>query len=85
MMSPEGTREVRVPRFMREESSLTASSVIELARLATKMERAMGWPADLECAIAYGGVVPTAVSPDHDPRLSDVRGSPARSRTCHRG
>ena len=43
-----------MPRFMREQPSLTDSEVIDLARLAVKLEVATGAPADVECAIAYG-------------------------------
>lgn len=49
-----GTHEVEVPFDQRTASSLMDSEVIEIARLATKLERAMGWPADIECAYAYG-------------------------------
>ncbi|MEE8336456.1 MAG: PEP/pyruvate-binding domain-containing protein [Dehalococcoidia bacterium] len=48
-----GTDEVPVPADRRELPSLTASQAIEMARLAIKLETAMGWPADVECAVAY--------------------------------
>jgi len=48
-----GVEEVPVPADLRQRPSLTASQVIEMARLVTKMENAMGWPADVECAFAY--------------------------------
>jgi phosphoenolpyruvate synthase/pyruvate phosphate dikinase len=49
-----GTIEVGVPADLRAASSLTDSQIIDIARLAAKLERAMGWPADVECAYAYG-------------------------------
>lgn len=48
-----GTAEVPVPEEIRAASSLTDSQIIDIARLAAKLERAMGWPADIECAYAY--------------------------------
>lgn len=48
-----GTDEVPVPAGLRELPLLTASQAIEMARLAIKLEAAMGWPADVECAVAY--------------------------------
>ncbi|MEE8422178.1 MAG: PEP/pyruvate-binding domain-containing protein [Dehalococcoidia bacterium] len=53
VMTEDGTEEVPVPAERRDEPSLTASQAIEMARLATKLEAAMGWPADIECAVAY--------------------------------
>ncbi|MBN1179438.1 MAG: PEP/pyruvate-binding domain-containing protein [Anaerolineae bacterium] len=50
----EGTQEVAVPRCMREEPSLDAAQVEALARLARALERAQGWPVDLECAYRHG-------------------------------
>jgi pyruvate,water dikinase len=49
-----GTQEVEVPADLREASSLSDSQMIDISRLATKLEGAMGWPADVECAYAYG-------------------------------
>ncbi len=48
-----GTTEVEVPVGLRERPSLSESQVIELGRLAVKLERAMGWPVDIECSVAY--------------------------------
>ena len=48
-----GTAEVDVPSELREPPSLDVSQVVEIGRLAQKLERAMGWPVDVECAIAY--------------------------------
>ncbi|HJM74344.1 MAG TPA: PEP/pyruvate-binding domain-containing protein [Dehalococcoidia bacterium] len=48
-----GIEEVPVPADLKQQPSLNASQVIEMARLVTKMEDAMGWPADVECAFAY--------------------------------
>jgi pyruvate,water dikinase len=48
-----GTREIEVPSELRERSSLDTSQIIEMGRLAQKLELAMGWPVDIECAIAY--------------------------------
>ena len=47
-----GTREVTVPRPMQNMPSLTAEQAVEMARLAVRLEERMGWPADVECAIA---------------------------------
>lgn len=49
-----GTAEVSVPPELRSAPSLDASQVIEMGRLASKLEAAMGWPVDVECAFAYG-------------------------------
>jgi pyruvate,water dikinase len=48
-----GVEEVPVPAELQQQPSLNASQAIEMARLVTKMENAMGWPADVECAYAY--------------------------------
>lgn len=49
-----GTTEVEVPADLRDSASLDASQVIEMGRLATRLEGVMGWPVDVECAVAYG-------------------------------
>jgi pyruvate,water dikinase len=49
-----GTSEIDVPAELREQPSLDASQVLEIGRLACKLEAAMGWPVDVECAVAYG-------------------------------
>ena len=54
VMVPGGVEEVPIPAADQERLSLNASEAIEMARLAIKLERVMGWPADVECAIAYG-------------------------------
>jgi len=48
-----GTTEVQVPPSLRSEPSLTAAEVDAMGRLAVKLETAMGWPVDVECAVAY--------------------------------
>lgn len=47
---PAGTREVDVPRFMRNEPTLTDAKASEVAALARALEEHMGWPVDIECA-----------------------------------
>lgn len=47
---PSGTREVGVPRPLREYPALSEARAREVAALARSLERAMGWPVDLECA-----------------------------------
>jgi phosphoenolpyruvate synthase/pyruvate phosphate dikinase len=46
----EGVHEVDIPRFLRQQSSLNDGQIVELARLASNLEKQMGWPVDLECA-----------------------------------
>jgi pyruvate,water dikinase len=48
------TREVPVPGLMRREPALADEQVIELARLACRLEAVQGWPVDLECAYQAG-------------------------------
>ena len=48
----QGTREVDVPRFLRARPALEDGQAIETARLARALERALGWPVDVECAYA---------------------------------
>jgi pyruvate, water dikinase len=50
---PGGTREVDVPRFLRNTTSLNDEQVMEMAKLALALEATMGHPVDVECA--YGG------------------------------
>jgi pyruvate,water dikinase len=52
-----GTREVEVPRLLRTRPTLTEAQAIEMARLGLDLERAMGWPVDIECAYAGGRLV----------------------------
>jgi phosphoenolpyruvate synthase/pyruvate phosphate dikinase len=51
---PGGTREVDVPRFLRQEAALNDEQAAEMAQLALSLEAAMGWPVDVECAYARG-------------------------------
>jgi pyruvate,water dikinase len=51
IVAPGGTREVDVPRFLRQEACLTIEQVLELAR---SLEAAMGWAVDVECAYSGG-------------------------------
>lgn len=53
VLTEAGTAEVAVPDDLRTRSSVTSSQLIEMARLAAKLEDAMGWPVDVECAVAY--------------------------------
>lgn len=53
VMTEDGTEEVPIPPEQRDEPSLTTSQAIEMARLATELEAVMGWPADIECAVAH--------------------------------
>jgi pyruvate,water dikinase len=52
--APGGTREVAVPRFLRQEASLTDEQVVEIARLAQTLEATLEHPVDVECAYAGG-------------------------------
>jgi pyruvate,water dikinase len=45
-----GTREVDVPRLLWSRPALDDAKIVEMARLACDLERAEGWPVDLECA-----------------------------------
>jgi pyruvate,water dikinase len=49
-----GTREVEVPRVLREQPSLTDAQIREIAQLGACLEAALGWPVDIECAFAGG-------------------------------
>jgi len=49
-----GTREVEVPRFLRNEVSLNDEQILEMARLALTLETTMERPVDVECAYAEG-------------------------------
>ena len=52
--APGGTREVDVPRFLRNAASLTDEQVVEMAKLALTLEVTMEHPVDVECAYAGG-------------------------------
>lgn len=54
VLSENGTSEIPVPSHLRECSSLGGSQLLEIGRLATRLEQVMGWPVDVECAVAYG-------------------------------
>jgi pyruvate,water dikinase len=47
-----GTREVAVPRLLRERATLSEAQVVELARLAVGLEKRFGSPVDVEAAYA---------------------------------
>lgn len=47
-----GTREVTAPRMMQNMPTLQEEQAIEMARLAVLLEEHMGWPVDVECAVA---------------------------------
>lgn len=51
---PCGSREVDVPRILREQPSMTDSQVREVAALGSRLDAAFGWPVDIECAFAAG-------------------------------
>ena len=51
---PGGTREVDVPRMLRDQPSLSEDQVREIARLGRRLEAALGWPVDIEVAFAAG-------------------------------
>jgi pyruvate, water dikinase len=52
--SPQGTREVDVPRSMRAQPSLRDPQVVDVAKLAASLECEMGYATDIECAFARG-------------------------------
>lgn len=52
--APGGTREVDVPRFLRQAACLNEEQVVEIAALALNLEKAMERPVDVECAYAGG-------------------------------
>ena len=49
---PGGTNEVDVPRFLRDQPSLSEEQVLEMAQLALTLDATMGYPVDVECAYA---------------------------------
>ncbi len=53
---PGGTREVNVPRFLRNEAALADEQVMEMAQLALTLEATMGHPVDIECAYVGGAL-----------------------------
>ena len=50
ILADEGTREVPVLRTLRDRPCLADVQVRALAELALRLEAAMGWPVDIECA-----------------------------------
>ncbi len=52
--APGGTREVEVPRFLRQTACLNDEQAAEMAKLALTLEAAMGHPVDVEAAYAAG-------------------------------
>jgi phosphoenolpyruvate synthase/pyruvate phosphate dikinase len=50
VMVADGTREVSVPRFLRNEPALTDTQIVEICQLARMLEANMGWPVDVETA-----------------------------------
>ena len=48
--TPDGTKEVDVPRIMRSAPSASPEQVIEAAKMATALEEQLGWPVDAEFA-----------------------------------
>jgi len=54
VMAAGGTREVDVPRFMRDQQVIGADQVGEMTRLAMALEERMGHPVDVECAYHAG-------------------------------
>jgi len=51
---PGGTNEVGVPRFMRSQPALNDAQTVEMAAMASDLEKKLGWPVDIECAIHKG-------------------------------
>ena len=49
-----GTREVDVPRFLRQQASLSDEQAREMAQLALTLETTTGYAVDVECAYADG-------------------------------
>ena len=54
ILAADGVQEVAVPRPMCNKPAVTDDQAAEMAQLAQKLERTMGWPVDLECAYADG-------------------------------
>jgi phosphoenolpyruvate synthase/pyruvate phosphate dikinase len=68
-----GSREVDVPRVLRNVPSLAWEQVSDVARLAARLERQTGYPVDIECAYADSRLYLlqcrpiTTLSPTRDP------------------
>ena len=54
VMASGGTREVEVPRFLRNQPALSDAQAAEMARLVMALEERMGHPVDVECAYHAG-------------------------------
>jgi pyruvate,water dikinase len=52
--TPDGIAHVAVPEAQRDAPSVTDAQAIEVAHLARELERRMGWPVDIEFAVAGG-------------------------------
>lgn len=50
VLAQAGIHEAPVPRQLEQAPAATDVQVLELARLSLALERAMGWPVDIECA-----------------------------------
>lgn len=50
VLAEDGTRDIAVLRTLKARPCLTAAQVLELGRLALRLEETMGWPVDIECA-----------------------------------
>lgn len=53
-LTPAGLATLPVPEERRRAPALTDAEATAIARLATGLERRMGWPVDIECAFAGG-------------------------------
>jgi len=49
-----GTRAVPVPRSMRNRPAMSDTQVVRVAQLAESLEKATGWPVDIECCYTGG-------------------------------
>ena len=52
--APGGTREVDVPRFLRQQAAISDEQTVEMTQLSLTLETTMGYPVDIECAYANG-------------------------------
>ena len=52
--TPGGTREVDVPRFLRQQAAISDEQTVEMTQLSLTLETTMGYPVDIECAYANG-------------------------------
>jgi pyruvate,water dikinase len=56
VMTDAGTEDVAMPEELRNRSSLDDEQVRAMTQLALKLERAVGYPVDIECAIAQNAL-----------------------------